>query len=299
MATINYYPDFPASLDGPGSVTAADTTRLVITHPTFTETYYGTLAFQDGMAVGGTVRAVEYVNTAQGEPFFRATGLELSAVTVGQLLASGQVLPLLQLIFSDTDTIGGSIAPEVISGYGGNDVIVALDGNDTVSGDAGDDDVNGNIGDDRVSGGDGADIVRGGKGNDTIWGDAGNDPHVNGNIGDDLVYGGAGNDSVFGGQDQDTLHGGDGSDLLSGDRGQDILYGDAGADWFFVGAGSGFDWAADFNPGEGDHILLAVGTAYTVASVDGQAVIDLGNGDALGLAGVAAASFDPGWIVFN
>ena len=62
---------------------------------------------------------------------------------------------------------------------------------------------------------------------------------------------------------------------------------------------NGFDWAADFNPGEGDHILLAVGTAYTVASVDGQAVIDLGNGDALGLAGVAAASFDPGWIVFN
>ena len=88
-------------------------------------------------------------------------------------------------------------------------------------------------------------------------------------------------------------------DALIAEARQRAELSDFGADWFFVGAGSGFDWAADFNPAEGDHILLAVGTAYTVGSVDGQVVIDLGNGDALGLAGVAAGSFDPGWIVFN
>ena len=81
--------------------------------------------------------------------------------------------------------------------------------------------------------------------------------------------------------------------------GNDILWGDAGADRFTIARNGGFDWVADFNAAEGDQIQLAPGTAYSVTSVGGQVVIDLGGGDELGLAGVPAASFSSAWIVFG
>jgi Ca2+-binding RTX toxin-like protein len=194
------------------------------------------------------------------------------------------------------DTITGNSAANLINGGAGDDFIRGLDGDDAVDGAAGADDVNGNVGRDIVRGGDGADFVRGGQGDDTVYGDAGDDVHVNGNLGADLVLGGTGADTVYGGQGADTLLGEEGADLLSGDLGDDALVGGPGADRFAFRAGTGFDWIGDFNSAEGDRVVLAPGTAYTLRDVQGQAVIDLGGGSQLGLAGVNVASMGD-WLV--
>jgi Ca2+-binding RTX toxin-like protein len=196
------------------------------------------------------------------------------------------------------DRINAGAGADLVDGGEGADTILGLDGMDSVHGGASGDDVNGNLGEDWVFGEDGADTVRGGQGNDTIDGGVGADAHVNGNIGNDLVMGGEENDTVYGGRDSDTLQGQSGDDWLSGDLGNDIMFGGVGADRFLFRAGSGIDWVGDFNAAEGDRIQLATGTAFTVASVQGQAVVTLSGGDAIGLAGVGASSFSAGWIVF-
>lgn len=192
--------------------------------------------------------------------------------------------------------LDGSGGGDTLLGGDGPDFIRGLNGDDQVAGGLGNDDVNGNLGVDVVRGGDGADWVRGGQGNDQVFGEAGDDPHVNGNLGDDLVYGGSGADAVFGGQGVDTLYGEDGNDSLSGDLGADVMVGGAGADRFLFRPGSGSDWATDFSSAEGDRVQLAPGVAYTLASVDGQVVIDLGGGDRLGLSGVSPGALGD-WLV--
>ena len=194
--------------------------------------------------------------------------------------------------------IDGSPGADRLTGSERGDFIRGLDGNDQIDGGAGDDDVNGNAGADFVRGGAGADWVRGGKDNDTVDGGPGDDPHVNGNLGDDVVRGGEGADRVYGGQGDDQLFGDGGDDLLSGDVGNDILTGGAGADRFAFARGGGQDWITDFNWGVGDRVLLAPGTVYSLVVQDGQAVIDLGGGDRIGLAGVAPTSLGD-WLAFG
>ncbi len=112
------------------------------------------------------------------------------------------------------------------------------------------------------------------------------------------MYGGDGNDTVYGGQGNDTVYGGAGDDLISGDLGNDILYGGPGADRFAFRPGGGVDWIADFNSAEGDRIVLPAGTAYTVTTYQGQAVVDLGHGDQIGLVGVSPSQMGD-WLVFG
>lgn len=194
------------------------------------------------------------------------------------------------------DWIDGGAGRDVIDGRAGADFIRALDGDDEVDGGDGADDVNGNMGSDVVRGGAGDDWARGGQGSDQVFGGPGNDPHVNGNIGADLVYGGIGDDTVYGGQDNDQLFGEDGNDWLSGDLGDDILTGGAGADRFLFRPGAGVDWVADFNSASGDRIQLSPGVSYSIVTQDGQAVIDLGGGARIGLAGVAPSQMGD-WLV--
>jgi Ca2+-binding RTX toxin-like protein len=194
------------------------------------------------------------------------------------------------------DWIDGGSGRDVIDGRAGDDFVRALEGDDEVDGGDGNDDVNGNLGTDIVRGGNGADTVRGGQGADQVFGGAGNDAHVNGNIGNDAVYGGVGDDTVYGGQDQDQLFGEDGADWLSGDLGDDTLTGGAGADRFLFRPGGGVDWVADFNSASGDRIQLSPGVAYTIVQQDGQAVIDLGGGARIGLAGVSTSAMGD-WLV--
>ena len=116
--------------------------------------------------------------------------------------------------------------------------------------------------------------------------------------GADTVHGGDGADNVYGGQGDDSVYGDAGNDTLSGDLGNDNLFGGSGADRFaFNASNGGHDWVVDFNYAEGDRILLAPGTTYTVINVGGQVVLDFGGGNEIGLAGIS--SFDPNYVVFG
>jgi Ca2+-binding RTX toxin-like protein len=195
------------------------------------------------------------------------------------------------------DLVDGDAGADTVHGAAGNDTVRGLDGNDLLYGDEGDDDLNGNLGADTVYGGEGNDQLRGGRDADTVYGEAGDDPMVNGNRGEDVVYGGAGNDGVHGGQDNDVLYGGAGADTLEGDLGDDRLFGEGDADLFVIRSGGGHDTVQDFQAGV-DRIAVPVGTTWTVgADAGGNAVLDLGGGTTLTLAGIASTAFQAGWVV--
>lgn len=207
------------------------------------------------------------------------------------------------------DILDGDWGNDTIHGFSGDDTIRGMDGNDTVYGDDGNDDVNGNLGNDRVHGGPGQDFVRGGQGNDAVYGQEDDDWHVNGNIGNDSVYGGTGNDNVFGGPGDDTLYGEVGNDVLSGDLGNDRLYGGPGADHFVFHQGAGWDLILDFKRSEGDKILVQAGIngtgimtgqqLYNATVSDGGNgwIVDLGNGDKIGIVNAPRPGADDFWIV--
>lgn len=280
-------------------VTSSSPTQIVLHYASGFEERFGGVGFtfdDPETVTGGLVTSYQVFGPA-GLQILNATGLNLSVLAVRDMVVAGNNNAILTTSFGGDDQIWGSTVSDRINGGAGADSIIALDGADTVHGGAGDDDVNGNVGDDQVFGDDGADFVRGGKGDDTVFGGLGSDPHVNGNIGNDQVFGQEGNDTCYGGQGSDTVHGGNGDDFISGDLGDDILFGEAGADRFTIAKGGGFDWIGDFNAADGDRIVLAAGTAYTVSAVSGQVFIDLGGGG-IGLAGVAAGSFSADWIVY-
>jgi Ca2+-binding RTX toxin-like protein len=178
-------------------------------------------------------------------------------------------------------------------------------------GDSGDDGLTGGAGDDTLEGGEGADVLfggdftpqgafapgsgvdtlLGGPGNDGLWGFDGNDI-LTGSGGDDYIEGNDGDDVIEGVDGDDTILAGPGADILAGGQGFDYLYGGAGADTFILRNTDRADAIWDFNPGEGDQLLLdpflqvtsfadfrskltgfvfegADYTVFTVATVDG------------------------------
>jgi Ca2+-binding RTX toxin-like protein len=253
--------------------------------------------------ISGAITQITEVDN--GQVSMDVTGFSADAPGMFNALRDRAMPVVFNALFGGGDQIVGSPLNDWLDGFTGGDIINGGDGadfirgledNDVIDAGPGDDDANGNTGSDVVHGGDGADFVRGGRDGDTVYGDAGDDVHVNGNIGDDLVFGGAGADTLFGGQDQDQLFGEDGDDALSGDLGFDTLTGGPGADRFLIRAGAGADVAADFNAAEGDRVQLFAGQAFVLTVVGGQAVVDLGGGASLTLAGVSQASAD--WLVF-
>ncbi|MEB3175505.1 MAG: Calx-beta domain-containing protein, partial [Cyanobacteriota bacterium] len=86
----------------------------------------------------------------------------------------------------------------------------------------------------------------GGDGDDELWGSNQRD----------VLLGGNGGDRLYGGGDVDKLYGGAGDDLLDGGAGIDVLTGGLGADGFVLRSGAGSDRILDFNPAEGDLIML-------------------------------------------
>ena len=102
--------------------------------------------------------------------------------------------------------------------------------------------------------------------------------NVNAGSGDDVIYGDAGND------------------FMSGDRGNDTIYGGAGADRFNLVSGAAIDRVMDFNSAEGDRVSIEGNLPYTLSFSGGDAIIDIGNGDKMILAGVANATQLGNWI---
>lgn len=190
----------------------------------------------------------------------------------------------------------GEAGADAINGLAGDDRLDGNDGNDTITGGDGFDRINGNIGADFAYGGAGADWVVGGQNNDQLFGEAGDDI-VNGNLGNDVCYGGVGSDIVRGGQGDDVLSGDEGDDWLSGDRGADNITGGLGADIFYSFAGAGLDLITDFNRAQGDRIQLDPGETYSVYQSGANAIIDLGGGDQIILAGVNVSALTGDWVI--
>lgn len=234
------------------------------------------------------------------------------------------------------DLLEGFGGNDLIIAGGGGDTVLGGTGNDTISVDskAGQDHtyLRGDDGDDIISGGLGFDDINGNRGNDTIRGHAGSDWVVGGQGNDilygdydvsfgstspqrDIVYGNLGNDTLYGGDDADWVRGGQGDDVLygdlatpwgesgddwlSGDRGSDTLTGGGGADVFYGFKGVGLEYITDFSRTQNDRIQLAPGVSYTLRQDGVNAVIDLGDGDQIVLAGVQASSLTGNWLFFG
>jgi Hint domain/RTX calcium-binding nonapeptide repeat (4 copies) len=160
----------------------------------------------------------------------------------------------------------------------------------------------GTNGKDTLTGGNNADIIIGGNGNDSLTGNGGSDlifggggrDFLDGGNGADILDGGAGRDTLLGGGGADALFGGGGADELNGGAGDDVITTGAGGDTVFYTPGSGNDIVTDFKPGS-DVIDLGA-LSYTVADVNGSAVITVAGGSTITLQGVSAGDLVPGSI---
>jgi len=100
----------------------------------------------------------------------------------------------------------------------------------------------------------------------------------------------------------DTLQGGFNHDTISGGAGNDTLRGNAGADVYIYAGGDGADTILDFNPTQGDRLVLNnVGvTAFAnlqITQIAGGYVIAFGGGDRLTLMTDAVPVAE--WFAFN
>lgn len=236
-----------------------------------------------------------------------------------------------------SDTLYGNAGNDILFGGIGEadpndaaDLIFAGIGTDTVYGNGGDDTLAGSANGDLLLGGGGNDLLYGGNGvadpvdeADTLYGHSGQDT-IYGNAGSDLIfgdgetedgsafadviYGGIGADTITGGGGNDLLFGNSENDLLIGGTGNDTLTGGTGADIFWFASSNGLDRITDFTLGE-DIIRLNSGlngqaitdfsslTGRISQSTEG-ALIDLGAGHTLLLAGIEAGSLSAANFAF-
>lgn len=143
----------------------------------------------------------------------------------------------------------------------------------------------------------------GGSGHDVLT----NLNNIIGSQYDDTITGNSANNVLSGGDGNDTLYGGDGNDTFYGGKGNDSLYGSKGADTFSYGASNGqggssndgVDTIYGFSPSE-DKIAIVSGTngittpalafAHLSTNAAGAAVLDLGAGNTVTLAGISVAT---------
>ena len=108
------------------------------------------------------------------------------------------------------------------------------------------------------------------------------------------------NTGLTGNSANDVLIGTTGDDTISGDEGDDLLFTGGGADTMIFGMNSGDDIVRDFDAGVGVEDVLDIsgsGSGYTSladvllasSDVNGNAVIDLGDGNSITLVGVLTA----------
>lgn len=208
----------------------------------------------DTLNGGEGIDAAVYVTSAA------AVNISLKNKIASGGSAEGDVLinieDLLGSIYNDT--LEGDDQANSIGGDIGDDVIRGNDGEDNLSG---------FLGNDLIFGGASKDTLRGDEGNDTLSGDDGNDL-IQGNEGSDILNGGQGNDTLFG----DISYSGNVNlqaniDFLTGGTGADEFWlglepvrtttGTAPRDFYNVAGDADYGLITDFNPGEGDRILIS------------------------------------------
>jgi hypothetical protein len=75
---------------------------------------------------------------------------------------------------------------------------------------------------------------------------------------------------LVGSSGADIINGGGGDDTITGGAGSDYLTGGRGADTFVFGGHSMYDVITDFNPAEGDRVLLNFGGSADTPVYSGQ-----------------------------
>ncbi|MFP3944225.1 MAG: calcium-binding protein [Alphaproteobacteria bacterium] len=120
-----------------------------------------------------------------------------------------------------------------------------------------------------------------------------NDDSLEGGTSHDLILGLGGDDVIFGGEGDDFILGQHGADVIDGGEGDDILAGGVGSDTYVFGPDSGADIVWGFDLAEDTIDLTAAGISSLDGRVSddtfGNAVIDLGGGNQITVAGVSAA----------
>ncbi len=233
----------------------------------------------------------------------------------------------------DHDLLYGDTGNDTVHGDFGNDSIYGGDGDDSLFGGLGEDWLSGGKGHDKMHGGQGNDYLEGNTGNDTIYGGLGNDiihgnddhDELSGGDGHDTLYGGKGNDSLFGGKDNDLLYGDSGNDTLRGGHGSDTMHGGEGNDLIITGNGND-----SVSGGSGNDTFLIIRCPGTTTTISGfelantsekidlscfgniknlshlniaqsgaNAIIGLGNGQAIVLQGITATALTAANFVFK
>ena len=131
--------------------------------------------------------------------------------------------------------------------------------------------------------------VNGSAASDQISGEDGRD-NIDGGLGADLIDAGNGSDEVDGGKGDDSLDGGQGDDTLIGGLGDDTFAGGEGADLFDLSLGS--DVIKDFNPEDGDRIILPHGQEFDLFQDGEDLVILLEDGSSRVLEGLSREAFE-------
>lgn len=172
----------------------------------------------------------------------------------------------------------GTNLAETISGGAFNDSIFAYAGNDSLNGLAGNDYLDGGLGNDTIVGGGGNDTYVGSAGFDTAILASANEINTGTFISIEnflfSIIGTEGDDSLTGTLGNDTINGLGGNDTINGLAGSDTLTGGTGADFFYYNSlADGIDTITDFNPGEGDKILISA-SGFGGGLVAGTPIID-------------------------
>ncbi|MEM8752420.1 MAG: matrixin family metalloprotease [Pseudomonadota bacterium] len=244
---------------------------------------------------------VEGIQTVYGAAVGGPTVLALTADRRDLTIAEARE-DLTVIGTSGADAVTGGMGGEILRGGSGADDLTGRGGADLIRGQAGEDVIRGGGGADDLRGGGGSDALAGGGGEDALSGGGGADA-LRGGKGADLLRGNAGDDAMKGGNGADMLRGGAGDDTLAGSNGADTLSGGGGADRFVFSEASVADLILDFESGV-DAIDLSgrgdLGAFADLRIFDGTegALVILGSGGAITMAGVAAAELDAGDFIF-
>jgi hypothetical protein len=151
-----------------------------------------TLALSSGLPAA-TINGGDGVDALDFSPRTGPTTVRLNGSLAGDMAVTG----VENVTGGDgSDTIGGDVADNHLSGGLGDDSISGSGGNDTIEGGAGSNTLRGGSGDDAVTAGDEGDVLVGGAGADKLTGGAGDDDIVAADGVADTIDCGAGTDTV-------------------------------------------------------------------------------------------------------
>ena len=234
-----------------GVVSSYSSTQITITAGELSAQYLGSFTYDSYGYVYGQLNG--YVSYSNGSTDWSASGINLDANWVMQMIAGGNAAQVIAAALAGADRLDGAGLADTLLGHAGNDTLYGNSGNDVLNGGNGGDILLGGLGADRLDGGAGIDRAQYSAAAVAVRADlqfaALNTGEATGDVylsienlhgskfGDDL-RGNAGGNTLWGWDGNDILHGRAGNDVLNGGNGGDILLGGLGADRLDGGAGA-------------------------------------------------------------